>query len=105
MGVKAVTSLAEFQQIINEDKYTVFDFWAPWMGPCRVTSPLFEKLSGEYEHIDFYKVDVDTQPEISKEVDIKTLPAFKLFKKGEQINQFIGASRDRMVALLQQASV
>ncbi|KAF7980696.1 hypothetical protein HWV62_43934 [Athelia sp. TMB] len=104
MGVKAVTSLAEFQQIINEDKYSVFDFWATWCGPCRQISPEFEKLSGAHEHIDFYKVDIDDQPEIAQEVGIKAMPTFKLFKKGEQINEVVGARREPIVALLQQAS-
>ena len=46
---------------IKSGKVVVIDFWATWCGPCRVISPVFEKLANERKEIDFYKVDVDEQ--------------------------------------------
>ncbi|KAK4051812.1 tRNA (adenine(58)-N(1))-methyltransferase non-catalytic subunit trm6 [Microbotryomycetes sp. JL201] len=92
MVVKTVTSFEEFQQIIQSDRISAFDFWATWCGPCKMISPVFDKLSNEYgDKIDFYKVDVDEQEQISQEVGIKAMPTFIFFKNGEKQSTVVGA--------------
>ena len=54
----------------------MFDFWATWCGPCKVISPIFEKLSEQFPNLDFYKVDVDAAEEIAQEVGIRAVRAF-----------------------------
>jgi thioredoxin 1 len=63
---------------INGDKTAVFDFWATWCGPCRVISPVFEKISDQYADVAFYKVDVDQLPDISQEVGIRAVRGARL---------------------------
>ncbi|KAH9020434.1 thioredoxin-like protein [Lactarius hengduanensis] len=93
MTVTAITSHAEFQEIINSGKVVAIDFWAAWCGPCRAISPIFEKLAGkpEYAGVEFYKVDVDSQPDISQEVGIRAMPTFLIFKDGNKVKDLVGA--------------
>ncbi|RDB19202.1 Thioredoxin [Hypsizygus marmoreus] len=106
MPVKAITSFEEFQKIINSGKPVVIDFWATWCGPCRVISPIFEKFSAleQYAGVEFYKVDVDEQPEIAQEVAVRAMPTFTLFKDGAKIKDLVGADPRGLEALVTSAA-
>ena len=64
---------------IGQDKYTVFDFWATWCGPCKVISPIFERLADQFPNVEFYKVDVDAAEEIAQEVGVRAVRVPPLF--------------------------
>ena len=91
MAVKAINQ-SDFQKEVLDDKGTVFiDFYADWCGPCKVTSPLIDELSGEFKNIKFLKVDVDKNPELAQQYSIFSIPTFMIFKGGQVASQFVGA--------------
>ncbi|KAL8286512.1 hypothetical protein RQP46_004529 [Phenoliferia psychrophenolica] len=98
--VKQIESLAEFKELIGGDKVIVIDFWATWCGPCKVISPVFEKLADAFPALGFYKVDVDTQEEIAAEVGIKAMPTFQFYKGGEKIGSVVGADPNKLKAAI-----
>ncbi len=57
------------------ERPAIIDFYADWCGPCKMLSPIFEKLSKKYENrIDFYKVDTDKEQDVASALGVKSLP-------------------------------
>ncbi len=84
----------DFGQFIGQKKITIVDFWAPWCGPCRISSPIFDELAQGKEFagkVEFAKMNVDENPQIPGRFGIFSIPTFLIFKDGGQIGEIHGA--------------
>lgn len=75
-----------FNEIINQDKVLV-DFYAEWCGPCKMLTPVLERLGESFEIV---KVDVDKHFDLAKEYGIMSVPTLIIFKNGKVVKQMIG---------------
>jgi len=80
------------------DKPVLVDFYADWCQPCKLLSPLLEKVTTDATlvggvEVDLLTVDTDSQIELAQEYGIRSLPTVIAFKNGEQVDQFIGLQR------------
>lgn len=84
---------ATFQtEVIDNNKVTLVDLWAEWCGPCRLMSPVVEDLSKEYEgKAVIGKLNVDDNPEVPFNYNVRGIPTFLLFKNGELKDKIVGA--------------
>jgi len=91
---------ANFEQEVTKSELPVLiDFWAVWCGPCKMIAPLIEELAGEYEgKIKIGKVDVDSNPQISMNYGIRSIPTLLVFKDGKVVDQIIGAVPKQAIA-------
>lgn len=79
-------------EVIQADTPVLVDFWAEWCGPCRMVGPVVEELAGDYEgRVKVGKVDVDSNPQISMQYGIRSIPSLLIFKNGEVVDQIVGA--------------
>jgi putative thioredoxin len=75
------------------------DFWAEWCAPCRMLSPILEKLArqsiGEWV---LAKVNTEELPGVAAQYGIRSIPNVKLFYGGKVIGEFVGALPEPHVA-------
>lgn len=90
--VKEMNTQEFNEKVINSTKPVLVDFWASWCGPCRMLSPLVDSLSEQYDSVDFYKVNVDEEPELAREYGIMSIPTLIMFKDGEMFDQSVGVA-------------
>jgi len=90
----AVYTDATFEaEVINSDKLTVVDFWAPWCGPCLALGPTIEGLAKDYEgKVNVGKVNVDENPQLSVQYGITSIPAVLFIKDGQVVDKQVGAA-------------
>jgi thioredoxin 1 len=80
------------QEVLDSDKLSVIDFWAEWCGPCRAIGPVIEELSKEYDgKVNVGKVNVDTNPQVSMNYGITSIPAILFVKGGKVVDKLVGA--------------
>ena len=57
------------------DKPAIIDFYASWCGPCKMLAPVLEELAKEYDgQIYIYKVNTETEEELSQAFGIRSIP-------------------------------
>lgn len=82
---------SEFDQLLANEKLVVADYTATWCGPCRLISPLIDRLATEYaERATVVKIDIDKNKDNAKKYGIRSIPAVLMFKDGELVENLVG---------------
>lgn len=81
-----------FDDIVKKYPIVVVDFWAPWCGPCKFFSPIFEEVAKEMKgKAIFGKVNTDENEELCERFGIMSIPTILIFKNGEIADRSVGA--------------
>jgi putative thioredoxin len=76
----------------------IIDLWAPWCGPCKTLGPIIEKaVLAARGAVKLVKINVDENPQLSRQLRVQSNPAVYAFKDGQPIDGFVGALPESQV--------
>lgn len=101
MGLTNATD-EDFERLVKAvDGPVVVDFWAPWCGPCKLFSPIFEQVSNELKSLTFFKVNTDEAQQVSKSRNVRSVPTVMVLRKGVEVERFCGVfSKEQLIRKL-----
>ena len=86
-----VTDKSFQSDVLNPNKLTLVDFWAPWCAPCKAVAPkldaVLKELAGKFS---LAKMNIEENNEIPKKYDVRSIPTLILFKDGDLVDRMVG---------------
>lgn len=89
---------------VNEDDFTqnvvaasskapvLVDFWADWCPPCRILTPVLERLASEYAgRFILARIEADENMRLAGRYQLRGFPTAILFVNGEPVDRFSGS--------------
>ena len=75
----------DFRQCLSQQNFSLVRFYAEWCGTCKLLYPYFIEYAEntELDQLIFIDVNIDEAPVIESEFDVKMVPSFAFFVKGE----------------------
>ena len=93
MSVLTINEKSFESEVVNSELPVLIDFWAEWCGPCRMIGPVIEELATEYgEKVLVGKVDVDSNPQVSMDYGVRSIPTILIIKNGEVVDKHVGVT-------------
>lgn len=84
-NVKTITESNFDNEVLSANGPVLVDFYTTWCGPCKMLSPIVEKLADEYQgKLTVAKVDVDGAPNLAAKYGISSVPTIIVFEAGKK---------------------
>ena len=75
----------------------VIDFWAPWCVPCKMMTPVVDKIAANNPDFVVAKVDIDVSPQLAQRFNVMSVPTIIIMKDGEPVDQTIGVVTEKVI--------
>jgi thioredoxin 1 len=78
-------------EVVQSNVPVVVDFWAEWCQPCKMLSPVLDRISSRYEgRLKVVKCNVDENQDIALKYGVMSIPNLIFFRDGQVVNQAVG---------------
>ena len=79
------------EEVLKSEKPVLIDFWASWCGPCKMMSPVIDKIAEEMgDTVKVCKINIDEEQNLAVKYNVMSIPTFIVFKDGKEAARSVG---------------
>ena len=80
-------------EVLQSKETFLLDFSAVWCGPCKMLTPIVEKIADEnLGKVKVGKLDIDDSPGVAAKFGIRGVPTIVVFKGGKESGRHVGVT-------------
>jgi thioredoxin 1 len=80
-------------EVLQAKEPFLLDFSAVWCGPCKMLTPIVEKIADEgVGKVKVGKLDIDDSPGVAAKFGIRGVPTVVVFKGGKESARHVGVT-------------
>jgi thioredoxin 1 len=84
-------------EVLDAKGKVLVDFWAPWCGPCKMQTPILERLAQSGVSAKIVKLNTDENPATAQKFNINSIPTLILFSDGKEAERMVGVQPESML--------
>ncbi|MFP4014789.1 MAG: thioredoxin domain-containing protein, partial [Chitinispirillaceae bacterium] len=91
--IQVIESTEHFASVLKNagDNLLMFDLYADWCMPCRILSPMLEKIAADMKNsVTVYKINIDKHPELASFFQVSGIPLVVLVKEKKAVQALMG---------------
>ena len=92
-NVLEINDLNFDSEVLQSKETFLLDFSAVWCGPCKMLTPIVEKIADEnMGKVKVGKLDIDDSPGVAAKFGIRGVPTVVVFKGGKESARHVGVT-------------